>query len=410
LLEGLDSVNIPVIVGSSHPTVAPEEVIAHDRVNMICIGEGELAIAELASKLANEEDIRFIPNLWVKKDGEIFKNELRPLIQDLDTLPYPNWGLFDDRHIVRSTLMRGEWISCRVGVLETSRGCPYSCTYCINAFLQDKYRKKGKYHREKTVARVGVELSYLKKEHDLDYFNFIDETLLLNVRRLAEFSKMYRSEIKLPFSFMTRPEGATEEAIKLMAEAGADIVKIGIEAGNEEFREKVLNRHATNEDIIRAFELTKKYGLIAYSFNMVGLPFENRKLIGETIELNRKIKPDRVQATIFFPFPGTKLLDESIKNNFIKDHREVLGSEIITYYGGGILTLPGLSPRRIYRIACLFRWYVKSSRLFHPIIILAEKAEAVFKLWQIFEDFARLVFKKSSVLRKHRFKGVAKRG
>ena len=124
--------NKPIIVGGPHATFFPE-VINDESVDIICVGEGEDAIIELVNKLKKGEDITKIKNLWVKKDGKIYKNPIMHAIENLDSIPYA------DRDIYRKySLFRDQ----NVDVFMSGRGCPYNCTFCFNKGYNELYKGK----------------------------------------------------------------------------------------------------------------------------------------------------------------------------------------------------------------------------------------------------------------------------
>jgi len=331
---------VPTVVGGIHPTVSPEEVIAYAPI--IVRGEGELAVKDLVNNWG--KDLTKIPNLWVKKRGKIYKNDVRPLISNLDELPMPAWDLFYPGHY-RGSYIKALFsdIKC-VGTFEASRGCPYSCTYCSNGYLQNLYKGKGHYHRKKSPERVVKEITEFKKLYqDCNFLYFVDETFMIEEAWLKEFSQICD---KTPFVFMTRPEMVTEKKIKLIKKAGGRAVSIGIESGNEKFREEVLGRKMSNKQIIEAFHIARVGGLSTYSFNMVGLPFETRDDILSTIELNKKIKPDKAQFTTFFPLKGTELFDTCVKEGYLKEGKY---PGIFFYYKDSILELPNFKKGELNR-------------------------------------------------------------
>jgi anaerobic magnesium-protoporphyrin IX monomethyl ester cyclase len=133
----------PVICGGVHATISPEEVIAEECIDMICIGEGEDALSELCNAMERGADYGGIRNLWVKSSqGNVVRNTIRPFV-NLDDLPCPDWSLFDARHLFRPFL--GEIY--RGGFYISSRGCPAACTYCVNLALRNKFKKCGRYFR-----------------------------------------------------------------------------------------------------------------------------------------------------------------------------------------------------------------------------------------------------------------------
>ncbi|MFA5259884.1 MAG: cobalamin-dependent protein, partial [Candidatus Omnitrophota bacterium] len=117
-----EEMNVPIIAGGIHPTSVPERVLKNDCFDMVCLGEGEFPLLELADSLQRGQPDYTIRNIWFKRDGHIIKNELRPLIEDLDTLPLPDTDLYYSAspHFKRTGLY----------VTMTSRGCPNACSYC----------------------------------------------------------------------------------------------------------------------------------------------------------------------------------------------------------------------------------------------------------------------------------------
>jgi len=355
LLTYANANKLPVIVGGQHPTVSPEEVIKGDAVDYICVGEGEEAITDLIKALETNGDTTNIKNIWAKKDGKIFRNPIRPLMQDLDKLPFPDYDLFDIRHI------------SDMGKFETSRGCPYSCTYCINDYMQHLYGGVGGYHREKSVKRAVEEIAYFTKKYNFTWNFLIDETFTIKANRVKEFCKLYKEQVGVPFGCMTRPEVISEEKMVWLKEAGCNKIYMGIETGNEKYRKELLDRHMSQEHIINAFLMAKKVGIDSYSFNMLGLPNETRKDIFSTIELNKKGKVNEIQVTLFYPFKGTRLRDYSEQNNLFEENEH-----LSSYYEGTILKNPNMTREQIMGLHRTFIIYAKSPKVFWPLIRLLE--------------------------------------
>ena len=377
----------PVIIGGPHATVAPELIIKHDFIDMLCVGEGELALVELCNKLRNGQDIRNIKNLWVKEDGKIYRNSVRPLIENLDSLPFPDWEIFDDRHHFKPLV--GDVY--RYGQFEMSRGCPYSCTYCINRYLQRMYSGKGKYHRKKSNKRMIEEIKYFKKKYELEMLKFWDETFMVGPKKeWAKFLKIYSEEINLPFLIQTRADVMDDEKAQMLKEAGCVTVSIGIESGNQKIRNSLMDRHMTNESIINAFRAFHKAGIRTSSFNMIGLPHETREDIFETIALNKKVAPEACNIMFFYPFHGTELRDICIKNGFIpEDNIE----KEVNIHEDSILQMPQISINELKGIKKTFNLYVKAPKLLYPLIRLVEGDSRVGGL--IFRLLTRYYYIKS---------------
>ena len=274
---------IPIIFGGLHPSIMPEETIDVESVDMICIGEGEYAMAELLKKMNEKRDISTVKNIWIKKSGKIYKNEIRELV-DINKLPELNWSLFSGQHFYAPLNGR----VYKMGSVEFSRGCPFSCSYCSCTFLRNLTAPQ-KYMRRKSIDKAISDLRFLKDKYELEMFYFIDETFLsITVETLKELAVEYKREVSIPFYAMTHPLSVNHEKAKILKDMGCYLMTIGIECGNHEFRKTVLNRNIPNRKIIEAFEVFKNNGILASGFGMIGLPYETRPLIFETIEMFRK--------------------------------------------------------------------------------------------------------------------------
>jgi len=252
------------------------------------------------------------------------KNEIRNFIENLDELPYPDLSIFDNRHFLKPF----DGKVYRFGQVEMSRGCPFSCTYCINKFTQQLYKGKGKYHREKSIKRVVEELKYLKEKYNLTALRFLDETFLtMKIDTLRDFFRLYKENVFLPFLIATRPETVDEDRVQLLKEAGCVNASIGIESGDEDCRRKVLQRFMTDECIINAFFAFKRRGIRVSSFNMLGLPYETREGVFKTIKLNKKCGANSCTISFFYPFEGTVLKDLCLKEGYIDNKFQTVNLE-----------------------------------------------------------------------------------
>jgi radical SAM superfamily enzyme YgiQ (UPF0313 family) len=307
------SPEIPIILGGVHPTVSPDECIQEDCFDMICVGEGEKVLVELSKCIESKEDYSNINNLWVKNQGQIKKNPTGSF-KTLDSLPVPDWDLFDPQHIWGP--LYGQMY--RVAPIELSRGCPYRCTYCVNDVLRNVYSESGKYHRRKAPEKAICDMLYLKNKYDIEMFYILDETFMAVAKsEIKTLAEMYKQKINIPFFAQTRPETVTEEKAKIVADMGCRVMSMGIENGNDHIRKAVLNRKVSKEQIISGFKILKKYGIQTSSFNMLGVPGETVDTILETIELNKLCEPDSIGVAYFFPYKGTALREFALKKNMI---------------------------------------------------------------------------------------------
>jgi len=324
-------INVPVVAGGVFATLAPEVVIKEDSINIACIGEAEDALVELCECLQNGKDYSKIEDLWVKKGGKITKNKPRQL-KTLDEMAKPDFSVFDPRMFYKP--MQGNLF--KTIPIEITRGCPYMCTYCAAPSLNKLYKDngRGKFFRNKSSAVLFSEIKESIEKYSPEFFYFTSETFLaINEDTFNEFIERYK-EIKIPFWIQTRVETITYERIRKLQEVGLFWLTIGVEHGNEEYRNKYLKRYTKNEKTIEVVKILDKCDQGASLNNIIGLPFETRELIFETIMFNRQLFKlnNRLKSnvSIFTPYKGCELYDLCVSNKLLDpvpytNHTNIIG-------------------------------------------------------------------------------------
>ena len=361
------------VAGGVHPTVAPEDIIPY--VDSICIGEGEGPLFDLVQG----QDPNEIKNLWVRTNGTVTKNEPRPLIEDLDSYPFSDRELFD--------YQRSLDIDHRADFL-AGRGCPFRCTYCINNRLHEL--APGRYVRLRSVINVLEEVKAVLSEYDgIESVCFQDDTFALKKSWLSEFCLAYKREIGLPFVCNLRVGIVDQESIEMLAHAGCDEVRVGVEQGNEKLRSTVLKRKMTNEQIIKTFNSLKNAGIKVFAYNMVGIPGETEDTIQDTINLNRRLGSDKMHVSIFRPYPGTELYDHCVENNYLRDIKVESYFEPVS-----ILEMPSISKDKIEYYYRIFRAAVHFPKLLPIVKLLARiKISKTYTLYDLAFNTAYLLFR-----------------
>jgi len=241
---------------------------------------------------------------------------VRPL-PDLTKLPPKDYQSMDFQKIIDA---KNGWIG-----LMASRGCPFSCTYCFNHVMVKAYKddlqcsfRQLNYIRRFSVDEVIEEIKYLLKNyHNIRMFIFDDDLFTFDKGYVQEFCKAYKKVSSIPFVVNAHVGFFDDECSRALAEANCKIVKFGVESGSPKIRNRILNRHMSNEKIVEAIKTVADYGMHSSVFLIIGFPHEDRDDLFETIQLMAAAKPGRFRWTYFFPFPGTKAHQISLDGGYI---------------------------------------------------------------------------------------------
>jgi radical SAM superfamily enzyme YgiQ (UPF0313 family) len=311
--------DIPVFAGGYHPSLAPEETLAIRGIDAVCIGEGELVVADFIDLF--EKSGKFdlaADSFWFNTPEGIVKNPVRQYEYDLDKIPFPDLDLFDYRNLKSNKINTAEVI--------VSRGCLYACTYCANAELRNNYADKKNYARFRSPENAIEYLErIIERDPDIKYFNFNDAILNMFPEWFYKFADLYKEKIHRKFTCNLRFDHMDERMVQTIAEMGCYLVTIGLENGSEEFRKKYLYRSMENEHIIKVAGWMKQNGIRVVTYNILGLPHETLALSLETIKLNARLKADQEVTSMFFPYPGTRLHEISKEGGFL--HPDIKSSD-----------------------------------------------------------------------------------
>ncbi|MFC1632332.1 B12-binding domain-containing radical SAM protein [Candidatus Omnitrophota bacterium] len=317
-----------VVWGGVHAIIRPAQCI--EFADIVCIGEGEEAILELANKLSNGEAIDRIRNLWIKQGNQIIKNDLRPLIQDLDAIPFPDFSNQDKFLVEDDAVLNLPAPEQRTSYwIMTSRGCPFNCTFCCNSVLRSVYKDKGKYVRRRSVDNVIQELVEAKKRFkNLADIAFEDDVFTFDVNWMRKFRDQYKAIFNIPFSCYCHPKATADEMIGLLKDAGVAKVTMGIQSGSEPFRHKYFKRYDTNREIVNAGNILAKHKVSCVYDVIMDNPLETNEDRRQTLNLLLQLpRPFELHThtLTYFPeaqFTGLLLEKGVITENDVEDQRE----------------------------------------------------------------------------------------
>ncbi|MGC9334722.1 MAG: B12-binding domain-containing radical SAM protein [Anaerolineae bacterium] len=288
------------VFGGPHPTFFPE-MVEERGVDSICRGEGEGALRDLVEHLegGGPQAVLQLENWAFHRNGEVIMNPVRPYVEDLDSLPFPDRALVYERDLLAAR--------SKIKHFLTGRGCPYNCTYCFNHALSEIYRGKGRRFRQRSVDHVLEEVGWVRDHYPLEFVVFVDDTFVLSPDWLVEFAEKYPVRIGLPFFCNTRANLVTADQVRLLKEAGCHCVSMGIETANDRLRNDLLKRYMSREQILDAARLIREGGLHLTTTNMIGLPTSTLEDDLETLALNIQTRPAYAHVFIFQPYPRTEL-------------------------------------------------------------------------------------------------------
>jgi len=366
--------DILIVAGGVFPTLSPEVVISEDSIDIVCLGEGETSVKELCNKIAGNEPYIHVDGLWIKDKTNIYRNK-NTCLHNLNELPFPDFSDLDERLFYKP--MQGKLF--KMVNIETSRGCPYICSYCAAPKLKMFYRENtdSSYYREMKMEKVFEQIHYQIDRHSPEFLYFSSETFLaMDDRDFAAFIHGYKA-IRLPFWFQTRFETIIEERLQALKDVGMYWLTIGVEHGNEEFRRKVLKRHYSNESMVKAAHILKKIGIGASLNNIIGFPFENRDLIFDTIRLNKQLwqinNKLEINVFLFTPYRGCELYDICKENNLLSDRLE-FGTGVLS--DESLLNFSDEYRQELKGLLKAFNMYVKLPEQLYPDIKIAENPDA----------------------------------
>ncbi|TFF96500.1 MAG: radical SAM protein [Promethearchaeota archaeon] len=291
-----------VILGGWHPTLAFEEILENPHVDAVIRGEGELTFTELIKKGTFKD----ILGISYKKDGKPIHNEDRPLIENLDKLKFP---YREYRKVKRYSMLM-----IPMDVVETSRGCPFSCNFCcIHEFYRHKYRMR-------SAKSIVKELYEIKKMSRVDDILIVDDNFTVNVNHVKELCELIiKSNLNLHFIAQVRVDSIVKhpEMVELMAKAGFWLFFIGIESITDKGL-KDINKRISVTQILKAIDIVHKNNIIIIGNIILGSDLDaSEQDVLDSIRRARNFQVDFLTYSILTPLPRTKFYKQCEEEGLI---------------------------------------------------------------------------------------------
>jgi anaerobic magnesium-protoporphyrin IX monomethyl ester cyclase len=306
---------IKIVIGGIHVTVMHEQILNKYPFLTAVLGEGEITFSELIDSSKAPEDI---DGIAFYGNGKIIKTKERALIENLDVLPFPKHEVFFNE--IR-----------RCGCILTSRGCPFSCTFCCLCSISQRRV------RYRSVKNVVDEIEYMtRKFKGMSSIWIHDDSFFLRNSRVIDFcTEIIKRGIKIEFICSGRMKPLNSEMILAMEQAGFTHILFGLESGSEEIL-RSSKKAITKEDAINAIKLFKNSSIRISTFLIVGLPGETIETVKETIELFHTLQKIRYiwvgdDLILLFIYPGTEVYELAKKKGFIDDSYWLTDKKIPIY-------------------------------------------------------------------------------
>lgn len=300
---------VPLVIGGAQLCSAPEKTMADGPYDIGVIGEGEDTMLELVNAImAGSRDLGAIKGLVFRDGGRLRFNAPRPYIEDLDKLPFPARHLYPGLDKYRP--VPASYIKKPVGLMISSRGCPYQCIFCDRQVFGNKFRA----HSPRYVVD---EMENVIKVHGAREIRFMDDTFTLDIKRVdAICDEIFRRKIRVPWTCLTRVNTVNLDILKKMKRAGCWQVIYGIEAGDQRMLD-IIRKGVTVEQNETGIRLAKKAGLNVRATFVFGLPGETLETIRKTVDFAKRMDLDVVNFFTVILFPGNELYSMARKEGKI---------------------------------------------------------------------------------------------
>lgn len=348
-----------VMLGGPHVNASPEASLGLSGVSSVCIGEGETAFSEAAKALDSGRDLKGIRGIMYKKNGEIFRNELRSYTADPNVFPFPDRNLVPQEAFASLDFKHN---SGRLTSMIAGRGCPFSCAYCC-----------GNHRRQYGLRSVENLFGEMELLYDQGYrrIKFWDDTF--NVKRdfVAEFcERLIDSRLHFAFAIRARVDCMDDELAALLARAGCHSIVFGVETPDPDSLEKI-NKKVTQEDILCALRATRSHGIVTTANYIIGFPHETAEQVENTLRFSRGVGTTFAAFFIAMPLEGTQLYKDALASgDFEYDYLDAYSKKPDHPLQLRLWT-PGFTEGEI--LGCLkkayFKYYLRWSFMTNPAVI-----------------------------------------
>ncbi len=350
-----------VVVGGIHPTAMPEETIKNNYIDFEVIGEGEITFYELVKAISEKrQNFEEIKGLCFKRDGQTIATPPRPLIADLDDLPFPARDLFQLEIYYQAPTKKVS--NEKAGPILTSRGCAFNCIHCLSQKMW------GRNPRFRSTANVIAEIEECLNKYGIKEFNVFDDTFTLNETRAMEIcDEIINRKLNISWVSLSRVNTLTERLLQKMKAAGCKKISFGLESGSQKVLD-IIKKQATLAMAQKTVNMVYQAGLTVHASFMLGNIGETEKTIRETISFAKNLPLDNVTFFITSPYPGTELYEMAKNEGLINDKTDWEKFAPLTKTPPIVVQKNISAERLVYWQKRAFReFYLRPKYIFHKI-------------------------------------------
>lgn len=268
--------------------------------------------------------IRIFEIFGSKKNGRVIKNDVRSLIKDLNSLPFPDYG-DENKYFIEGD----EITSCDLGLLTynlnimASRGCPFQCSYCCNSVFNTLYKGKGPKIRRRSVENVMEEILSLRaKFPNIKRIDFIDEVFAWDEQWSSEFTRRYKKEVGLPFQCAQHPNMVDKDILKMLKEVGLERVEVGVQSGSEKIRKEFFKRPVSDKKLLKTSQYVNQMGIVPFYDFIVDNPFETEEDRKDGLVFLLKFpRPFHLHIFSLIYFPNTIITKRALAADLISEEQ-----------------------------------------------------------------------------------------
>jgi anaerobic magnesium-protoporphyrin IX monomethyl ester cyclase len=298
--------NIKVVFGGIHTSIYPEETIRLPEVDFLVLGEGEKTFTELLQEIENYKKLERVRGIVYKQNDSIVNTGLRDFVEDLDSLPFPARRLTPYKKYYSIMARR-----MPVTTMITSRGCPYRCLFCQQAY--------GKRFRGRSPENIVEEMEECVSMgiHEILVY---DDTFNVDTQRVLDICNLIRERnLGILWDIRARIDKMNKEILTALKQAGCRRIYYGVESANPRILE-MLKKDITIEQAEAVIKMTKNVGIETLAYFMIGNPTETKDEILNTIKFAKRLDPDYSHFSVTMPFPATPLYELGLKAGIFPDY------------------------------------------------------------------------------------------